>query len=111
MKVIVAKNNYPLVTEVEMADTYLKRLCGLMFRRRLSDHKGLLIKPCKQIHTHFMNFAVDAIFLDKDNKIVHVEHSMVPWRFSAFFKSARSVLEVNAGAANGLQPGDELYFI
>ncbi|TXI38315.1 MAG: DUF192 domain-containing protein, partial [Methylophilus methylotrophus] len=72
---------------------------------------GLLITPCKQIHTHFMKFAVDVIFIDSSQQIVHIERSLKPWKFTRYYKEAKSVIEINQGEADFLEIGDTLKIV
>lgn len=100
-----------LVAEhVERADTMVRRMRGLMFRTALPEGYGLLLKPCKQIHTHFMRFAIDVIFLDRHGRVVAIQAGMAPFRIGSLVKAADSALEVPAGTAarTGTIPGDLL---
>lgn len=99
-----------LVSDLKRADNFFKRLKGLMFTSTLPEGQGLVITPCQQIHTQFMNYAVDVMFLDAQNNVLHIERNMRPWRFSKFYKQAKYVLEVNAGAASMVNVGDSLQF-
>ena len=63
-----------------VADTFLSRLRGLMFRRDLPAGEGLLIKRCNAIHTFFMRFPIDAVFLDRAGAVVRVVRDIPPWR-------------------------------
>lgn len=65
MKCILKRTGETLARDVEVADTYFTRLKGLMFRRGMQEGAGLLLDPCPQIHTCFMRFAIDAVFLIK----------------------------------------------
>lgn len=109
MRVIHLSSQTVLVAELSHADTFLKRLQGLMFRTRLSGTSGLLISPCQQVHTHFMRFAIDVLFLDDCHQVLHIERNMQPWRFSRFIRQGRAVLEVNAGGASSVMVGDRLH--
>jgi hypothetical protein len=62
------------------------------------------------IHTCFMSFPIDAVFLDAGLKVVRVCPALKPWRFSPWVAGAKSVLELAAGRAAGLAPGDQLEF-
>ena len=86
------------------------RLKGLLGRKELLEGEGIYLKPCNAIHMFFMKFPIDAIFLDAQNTIVHLEKEMQPWRISSFIPAARSVLEVSSGSASKceLKVGDEL---
>ena len=95
---------------VEMADNYFKRLFGLMGRPGLLPHHGLWIVPCKDIHSCFMRFEFDAIFVDKNHQVVHLIERMKPWRISKFVKNGHAVLELPAGAIaeSRTEIGDQL---
>lgn len=89
-----------------LAETPLARLRGLLGRTGLPSGEGLLLRPAASIHTAFMRFAIDAVFLDRANTVVKVASALRPWRTSAC-RGARAVLELPAGEAErqGLRPG------
>lgn len=99
-----------LVSCLEMADNYFARLKGLMFRPGLPEGAGLWIVPCKDIHSCFMRFEFDAVFVDKANRVVYLVERMRPWGMTKFIKEARAVLELPPGviAATATQLGDQL---
>ncbi len=106
-----AKTGAILAHQVEPATTFWARLRGLMFRARLAPQTGLLLEPCPQIHTCFMRFAIDVVFLDKHHRVVAVIEQMKPWRMSPFFAHSHAALELPAGTLQGrVHPGDELIF-
>ena len=82
---------------IVIADTFTSRLKGLMFRRTPIEQEGLWIVPCNSIHMCFMFFSIDVVFLDKNQKIVHLVRNLKPWKFVAPVKNAHSVLELPAG--------------
>lgn len=93
-----------------VADTFWTRLVGLLNDKQpLEFGDGLWIKPCNSIHCMWMRFDIDAIFLDKQLKVVHLVHEMKPWRISKIVFSAHSVLELPAGliAQTATQMGDQ----
>jgi len=94
----------------EVADRPLSRLRGLLGRNRLEPGAGLLLEPCNSVHTLFMRFPVDAVFLDAERRVLRVRHRMGPWR-AAGARGARAVLELAAGEAErcGVAPGERLY--
>lgn len=96
--------------EVELAFTFFARLKGLMLREELAAHKGLLLRPCRSVHTFFMRFPLDVVFLDEQYLVVGVAEGLRPWQFSKHFKRAYCALELPAGtvARIGLQKGDAL---
>lgn len=94
---------------VEVADTSEKRRVGLLRHERLAPGEGLWIKPCESVHTFFMKFAIDLVYIDKKLKVRKVRSAVPPWRLSACL-TAHSILELPAGTIErtGTQAGDEL---
>ena len=97
-----------LVSRLRHANNYFSRLLGLMGTKGLDDSHGLMITPCQQIHTHFMRYPVDVIFLDKDMVVLEKIVALKPWKFTRFVKKARHVLEVPAHAADAVKVGSQL---
>jgi len=95
--------------EVDVADTSSKRRTGLLKHERLERGTGLWIVPCESVHTFFMKFPIDLIYLDKHRKVRKVRNAVPPWRLSACLL-AHSILELPAGtvAETETQVGDEL---
>jgi uncharacterized protein len=89
-----------------VADRPLSRLRGLMGRRPLAPGEGLLLKPTPSIHTCFMRFEIDAVFLDTDLRVLDVKPHLGPWRLAGR-RGAHAVLELPGGEARrvGLEPG------
>jgi uncharacterized membrane protein (UPF0127 family) len=85
-----------LATRLEVADSGSKRTKGLLGRDGLASGEGLWIVPCESVHTFFMRFPVDLVYLDRKNKIRKVRSAVGPWRVSACL-SAHSVIELPAG--------------
>ncbi|MBR2082028.1 MAG: DUF192 domain-containing protein [Elusimicrobiaceae bacterium] len=111
MKCIHAKTGRVLAEDVEIANTFWKRLKGLMLRSQLPVGRALLLDPCPQIHTCFMRFAIDVVFLDASNRVVAVLENLKPWRMSKFYTSSRRTLELPGGTLqNCICAGDELSF-
>lgn len=115
MKAVSARRSQTqekLLREVRVADTFWERFRGLMFKGSLPGD-GLLIRPCRSIHMFFMRFPIDAVFLDKHNRVVAIEPALRPWTVSAYHRKAGSVLELPAGSAAGLglETGERLDFI
>ena len=94
-----------------VADRPLSRLLGLMGRRALAPGEGLLLKPTPSIHTWFMRFPIDAVFLDSELRVLGVKPELGPWRFAGR-RGTRAVLELPGGEARriGLEPGAVLEF-
>jgi uncharacterized membrane protein (UPF0127 family) len=101
-----------LAERTERTSTAWERMRGLLGRDGLPHGQALLISPCNSIHMFFMRFAIDVLFLDKDGKIVQAIPRLRPWRATRVYLSARSVLELWAGALEetGTQLGDIIEF-
>ena len=102
------KNDRQLASEVRVARSLWARFWGLMGRRSLHEGHGVLLTPCTSVHTFFMRFPIDVVFLDRNGRVVKIIPAMKPWRTALGGRGARSALELEAGAAeaNGLEPGD-----
>ena len=94
---------------VLVADSPLLRLRGLLGRDGLEEGEGLLLQPASAVHTCFMRFPIDAVFLDRHLVVLGIADGLEPWR-AAGRLGAKAVLELPAGfsAARGLRIGDEL---
>lgn len=88
-----------IVSNTQLANTFFTRLKGLMGTRQLNENSGLLISPCQQVHTHFMQYPLDLVFLDNKFNVLEIVQNIKPWRFSRLIKSAYYVLEVPANSA------------
>ena len=82
---------------------------GLLGRTGLAAGEGLLLKPCGSVHTFFMRFPIDVVFLDRELAVVAVRPELAPWR-TARGKGAKVSLELAAGEAARLriEPGMRL---
>ena len=98
-----------LATRLETADTAAARNKGLLGRERLLPGEGLWIVPCESVHTFFMRFAIDLVYLDRHLRVKKVRHNVGAWRISACL-TAQSVLELPAGTVreSGTGRGDRL---
>jgi uncharacterized membrane protein (UPF0127 family) len=99
-----------LVATAEVPSTRASRRRGLLGRDGLAPGRAMLLAPCSSVHTFFMRFAIDVVFLDREGCVVHVVHRMRPGRMAWGGWRARQTLEMEAGraAAIGLQPRDRL---
>jgi uncharacterized membrane protein (UPF0127 family) len=100
-----------LADQLQVADSFFTRLLGLMFRRRLEAGHGLWLTGTNGIHMFFMNFAIDAIFLDKKRRVVKAYRALPAWTGMApLVWGADSVIELPSGSIDGLElrKGDQL---
>ena len=96
---------------IHLADTSKKRRTGLLKRNGLERGEGLWIVPCEGIHTFFMRFAIDVLYLDRKRRVRKTVRDLAPWRIS-FCVTAHSVLELAAGDVDRTTTsvGDQLEF-
>lgn len=101
-----------LAQQAVWARTLWARGRGLLGRRRLADGEGLIIAPCNSIHTWFMRFPIDVIFVDNNGRILKTADTVKPFRFAAVFHRHAAVIELPAGMIkrSGSRPGDQILF-
>lgn len=112
-KIIKNKNAELIVDHLELATSFIERGKGLLGRDDLPESEGLWIKPCNNIHTFFMKFRIDCLFLDENLVIQKIASNMKPFRVAGPVWKARSVIELKAGTASksNLAVGDQLYVV
>lgn len=108
----VTRDGAVLALQARDAATVWRRMVGLLNRKSLPAGEGLWLRPCNSIHSIGMRFAFDAVFLDRNFRVVHLIESMAAWRFSRLVWQAASVLELPAQTirATNTQLGDYLIF-
>jgi uncharacterized membrane protein (UPF0127 family) len=94
-----------------VADSPWRRMRGLLGRDDLSPGEGLLLRPAGSVHTAFMRFAIDVVFLDKSLRVLKVDPEVQPWR-AVSCRGAKSVVELPSGEClrRNVAVGDELAF-
>lgn len=106
--VAVKKENGTLVcARCAIAANPWTRFRGLMGRPSLAPDEGMLFTRTGSIHMFFMRFSIDAVFCDSELRVLHVVRDLQPWR-TAGKRGAKSVLELRAGGAAGLELGERL---
>ena len=107
-----APSSAPFLKEIDIliADTFLTRFAGLMFRQKLPAATGLFLAPCNSVHMCFMRFAIDVVYLDKNYKIIKVVNNLKPWIGLSMCSKAWAVLEMTAGEAEscGCEEGKKI---
>ena len=99
-----------VVSNGHVASNFFTRFKGLMGAASLAEGEGLLIAPSNSVHTHFMRFPIDVLYVSRDLEVVYIDHAMAPWRFGRIHRKARFVIELPAGtaAATGTEVGDRI---
>ena len=97
-----------VIPSAQIADNLWARFWGLLGRRRIGVDEGLLIEPCSSVHTLFMRFTIDVVFLDRDRRVLKVA-TVRPFR-AALARGSKSVLELAEGSAarHGIEVGHSL---
>ncbi|TYP53776.1 DUF192 domain-containing protein [Thermosediminibacter litoriperuensis] len=113
MKAVNRSKNTVLAERLILAATFRERLVGLIGTDRLERGSGLLLIPCRAVHTYFMRYAIDAVYLDGSGRVVKVIDTMLPYTFGPVVKEARAVLELPAGTCRGTstEEGDLFEFV
>jgi len=101
-----------LVRRLQLALRYGSRLRGLLWRPPLRTGEGMLLMPCNGVHTFFMSYPIDALFLDEQGRIHELVLDLAPWRLTSLHGQAVATLELPAGGAASGQTsvGDRLVF-
>jgi len=111
VKIVNLTRERELGSGVEVAETPAARRKGLLGKKALAPGEGLWIRPCASVHTFFMRFPIDLVYLDRQLRVKKVKTAVPAWRISACLW-AYSVLELPAGTVQSTQtqPGDRLAF-
>lgn len=96
-----------VLPDLLIADSFLSRFLGLQLRRPLPAERGLLLVPCRSIHTLFLRFALDVAYLDAEARVVRVRRNLRPWRLTLPVRNCLAVLETTAGHLH-LEEGDRI---
>ena len=94
---LVRKGERIIANNVKKASNFFQRFLGLMFSKDMYNFDGLLLCPCKSIHTCFMFYPIDVVFLSSDMKIVGILRNLRPWRVTKIYFKAVQVLELKGG--------------
>ncbi len=111
MKLFKGGENLLLIEELCKASSLLSRMQGLLGSSSLSANAGLWILRCNSIHTFFMKYPIDCVFVDKSMKVTSIKSDVEPFRMVWPQRKADSVIELAAGTVQKLQIkiGDQLH--
>lgn len=111
--VTVKKGEEIIGNRIKVAPTFFSRLRGLLFRKSLQEGEGLLLIPCRQVHTFFMSFSLDLLFLNGKGDILELLPEISPGKWSPLIKEGYQVLELPAGTIRlkNLKKGNSLEII
>ncbi len=106
---ICKEKNIYLGREIKTAQGFWERLIGLMFTEKMYGFDGLLIPKCNSIHTFFMHYPLDVVFMDTEFKIVKIIRNLKPWRMTGIYLKASQVLELSEGTLDKkISVGDKI---
>lgn len=113
LKLINKSKKNIIVENLFLADSIWSRTKGLMGKKDLAEEEGLLLVPCNSVHSMFMRFPIDLLFLDRELNIIRIIEKFKPWRATPMFRDCRQVVELKAGVAlkKGVSVRDELEII
>jgi uncharacterized protein len=108
---VTGRDGVVVCEECLVAATPFARMRGLLGRGSLPSGEGILLRPAASVHTFFMRFAIDVVFLDEHLRVLGISAELPPWR-AAGKRGAGAVLELSAGecARRGLSVGDRVRF-
>jgi uncharacterized membrane protein (UPF0127 family) len=110
MKIINKTNNSVVAEEVIVASNFFKRMKGLLGKKELRPNQALVLKPCNSIHTFFMHFPIDVLFVDKNNRIIKAISCLKPFKLTPIYLNAAFAIELPFGTIQSfsIQIGDTL---
>ena len=110
MKAINIRTHKELANNVRVADNLFTRMKGLLGKKELLEGEALWIKPCFSVHTFFMKFSIDIVFLNKTNQVIAAVSNLTPNRMTRLYPQSFSVLELPTGTidASNTEVGDEI---
>lgn len=113
MKLINSSKNISFADKVEVAENFWSRLIGLLGRNSLNNGTALWIARCPSIHTFFMKFPIDVVFVDTSLKVCACYKNVRPWRLILPVHGASSVFECSIGAISRgqVEKGDQLHVV
>lgn len=111
MRLMNKSTNKTLIPNLEVADTVWTRMKGLLGRKHLPADRALWIKPCNSVHTFFMNFAIDLVFVDDAMVVKKTYQAVKPGRLVWPVWRASSVIELSEGflQTNPIRIGEQLH--
>ena len=100
MKIINLNKNSILAEEILLADNFLTRLRGLLGFKCFNKNQAMVLRPCNSVHTFFMHFSIDVLFVDKDNKVVKIVRNMKPFKATMICLKSKFVIEFPVGVVD-----------
>ncbi len=111
MAQLLNSQNQILASQLKIADSHWSRIKGLLGTESLQSQEALWIHRCNSIHTFFMKYSIDCVFLDRDLKVKALKEQVKPSRMTLPIWGASSVIEMRSGQIRdlGLTLGEQLH--
>jgi uncharacterized membrane protein (UPF0127 family) len=108
----ISNENGVIAERVQIADRFFSRFRGLQGRKAMEENEGLLIRPCRRIHTFNMHFDLDVLFLSKTGTVIHIIEFLERGLVSPFIRHGHEVIELKGGMVNAkhIRIGDVIQF-
>ena len=97
MPIINKTKNTILAEDVIIADSVLQRMRGLLGKKEFNNGQAIILKPCDSIHTFFMKFSIDVLFVGRNNCVIKAISCLKPFRLTGIYFNARFAIELPAG--------------
>jgi uncharacterized protein len=102
LRALNTSKNVALAVRVRSAKSLIHRTVGLLGTSQLPEGEGLWLAPCPSIHTFFMRYPIDVVFLDAAGTVLY-QATLPPWRITRFVAHSRGALELSAGTLQRTQ--------
>ena len=112
-RIMADDSDFLLSGNIKTADSFFRKLFGLVFSAPLKEGEGLLIENCSSVHTFWMRYPIDILFLDSDSRVLSFFEDLKPFRVTPFIRGASKIVELKSGSvkACSLKTGDCLKFV
>ena len=112
MRILIKRNGIIVADRIERAGSLMAQLKGLIGRRRFENGSAMIFPGCKQVHTFFMQFPIDVLFIDKERRVIKIIERLRPGKISEYVKDAADVIELPSHTVLDcrLVVGDELVY-
>ncbi|MDC3416947.1 DUF192 domain-containing protein [Aquibacillus salsiterrae] len=97
LELVNLSNGKIIASDVRVADSFFQRLKGLMFTKTFDSGSGLHIIPCRSVHTFFMNYAIDILYVNERLEVVAIDEAIKPNKVGKAYQAVHSVIELPAG--------------
>ncbi len=108
--IINKSKNLTVARRVRFADSFFLRLKGLMFSKSIGEDAAWIFRRAPSIHTFFMRFPIDVVFLDKDKRVIKIKPAVQPWRIVSCLRSSFTLELPPHKSSSCIELGDTLTF-